>query len=153
MNDLFGWIGDHPWVGWISAAVALSIIELLSLDLVLLMFAIGALAAAAAAGLGAPLWLCIATFGVVSLAMLAFARPKIARRLHDGPSIITGHQSLVGHTAVVERPVSAHSGRVMLSGETWTARTDNPDDVFEPPTEVTVVRIEGATAVVTRKAA
>lgn len=152
MNDLLNWIGDHAWVGWVGAAVALTLVELLSLDLVLLMFAFGAIGAAAAAALGAPLWVCIAIFAAVSLVMLFVARPKMAARLHDGPSLTTGHQALVGHTAVVERPVTFHGGRVMLRGESWTARAENSTDIFDPSTEVTVVRIDGATAVVTRKA-
>lgn len=152
MNDLLNWVGDHAWVGWVGAAVALTLVELLSLDLVLLMFAFGALAAAIAAAIGAPLWVCIAVFAAVSLVMLFIARPKMAARLHDGPSLTTGHQALVGHTAVVERNVDAYGGRVMLHGEAWTARAENSTDIFEPSTEVTVVRIDGATAVVTRKA-
>ena len=152
MNDVLNWIGDHAWVGWVGAAVALTLVELLSLDLVLLMFAFGALAAAVAAAFGAPLWACIAVFAAVSLVMLFVARPKMAARLHDGPELTTGHQALIGQTAVVERPVDAHGGRVMLHGESWTARADDATAIFEPVTEVTVVRIDGATAVVTRKA-
>lgn len=152
MNDVLNWIGDHAWVGWVGAAVALTLVELLSLDLVLLMFAFGALAAAVAAAFGAPLWACIAVFAAVSLVMLFVARPKMAARLHDGPELTTGHQALIGQTAVVERPVAAHGGRVMLHGESWTARADDATAIFEPATEVTVVRIDGATAVVTRKA-
>lgn len=150
---MFSWIGEHAWVGWVGAAAVLTLVELLSLDLVLLMFAFGAIGAAIAAGLGAPLWVCIAVFAVVSLGMLFFARPKFTARLHDGPSLTSGHQGLVGHTAVVQRAVSTRAGLVMLGGEVWTARASDDTEILEPPTEVLVVRIDGATAVVTRKVA
>ncbi len=152
MNDLVSWIGDHTWVGWVGAAVALTLIELLSLDLVLLMFAVGALTAAVVAALGGPLWLCIVVFAALSMAMLAFARPKLARMLHAGPDLETGWETIAGRVAVVDRTVDVHGGRVKLDGETWTARTPDDSEAFEPNTEVAVVRIDGASLVVTRKA-
>ena len=48
---MIDWIRDHAAATWIGIAVVLAIVEMLSLDLVLLMFALGALAAAVAAGL------------------------------------------------------------------------------------------------------
>nr|MDT0522400.1 NfeD family protein [Streptomyces sp. DSM 41633] len=39
---------------------------------------------------------------------------------------------------------------VKLDGETWTARPLNDNDVYEPGENVTLVRIDGATAVVFR---
>ena len=37
-----------------------------------------------------------------------------------------------------------------LDGEVWTARPLNDDDVYEPGDHVTVVHIDGATAVVSK---
>jgi membrane protein implicated in regulation of membrane protease activity len=39
---------------------------------------------------------------------------------------------------------------VKLVGEVWTARPLNDDDVFEAGDHVTVVKIDGATAVVSK---
>ncbi len=50
------WMTENAWVTWVGVAVLLAVAELLSLDLVLLMFAIGALAGAVASALGAPFW-------------------------------------------------------------------------------------------------
>ena len=65
------WIRDHAWAAWLGVAVVLAVVEMLSLDLVLLMFAIGALAAAAAAGLGAPVFVTVPLFAIVSLLLRA----------------------------------------------------------------------------------
>ncbi|MET0447843.1 MAG: NfeD family protein, partial [Aeromicrobium sp.] len=72
---MIDWIRDHAWASWLGLAVVLAVVEMLSLDLVLLMFAIGALAAAAAAGLGAPIWITLPLFAVVSLLLLFLVRP------------------------------------------------------------------------------
>lgn len=145
---MIDWIQDHAWASWLGLAVVLAVVEMLSLDLVLLMFAVGALAAAAAAGLGAPIWLTLPVFAVVSLALLFLVRPSVVAKLHAGPTLQTGHVNLVGATAVVVEPVDERNGRVQLRGELWSARATG-DAVFDTGAEVVVTQIEGATAVVT----
>lgn len=152
MNDLGNWISHHPWAAWIGFAIILAIVELLSLDLVLLMFAIAALAAAAFAGFGAPVWLAVIVFAIASIGLLGFARPKFVAKLHDGPTLTSGHQALVGHIAVVVEPVTWQGGRVQLGSEIWSARTPSESESFEPGTDVLVTQIDGATAIVTGKA-
>ncbi len=152
MNDLGNWISDHAWVAWVGGAVLLSVVELVSLDLVLLMFALGALAAAVVAALGAPLWVCILVFAAVSTFLLFFARPSIVAKLHDGPTLTQGHNNLLGRTAVVIDRVDWRGGRVELASENWSARTVTEGESYEAGTEVLVSEIDGATAVVTGKA-
>ncbi len=57
-------------------------------------------------------------------------------------------KALEGKTALVLDRVAQHEGQVKLDGEVWTARPLNDHDVYEPGEHVTVVRIDGATAVV-----
>jgi membrane protein implicated in regulation of membrane protease activity len=147
---MIDWLTDHAWVTWVGIAVVLAIVELMSLDLVLLMFAIGALGAAVAAGLGAPVWVTLLVFAVVSSALLFLVRPPLVERLHAGPTLQTGHQNLVGREALVIEPVDSRSGRVKLASEIWSARTDGAES-FDTGAEVHVIRIDGATAVVTGK--
>ncbi|GAA3533760.1 NfeD family protein [Aeromicrobium panaciterrae] len=148
---MIDWIRDHAAAAWIGVAVILAIVEMMSLDLVLLMFALGALAAAVTAGLGAPVWVAIVVFAGVALGLLFFVRPPMVAKLHAGPTLATGHEALVGRSAVVSEPVDKHGGRVKLSGEVWSARAESDDESFETGTEVRVTRIDGATAVVTTK--
>ena len=147
---MIDWLSDHAWVTWVGVAVVLAVVELMSLDLVLLMFALGALGAAVAAGLGGPIWLALLVFAVVSTAMLFLVRPPLVERLHAGPTLQTGHQNLVGRDALVIEPVDSRSGRVKLASEVWSARTDGGES-FDTGAEVHVIRIDGATAVVTGK--
>lgn len=146
---MIDWIQEHAWASWLGAAVILAGIELLSLDLVLLMFAIGALAAALIAAFGGPPLLAIGVFAVVSLLLLLVVRPSMVAKLHAGPTLATGHSNLVGRTAIVLEPVNGTDGRVRLAGELWSARSAAPEDVYDIDTEVVVTQIDGATAVVT----
>jgi membrane protein implicated in regulation of membrane protease activity len=142
------WIASHAALAWLAASVVLAVVELLSMDFVLLMFGFGALAAAAVAVLGAPLWLAVAVFAIVSVALLFLLRPALLHRLHSGPTLATGFSNLVGKPALVLQSVDSRDGRVRIGSEEWSARTADgrPIDVG---VEAVVVAIDGATAVVT----
>jgi membrane protein implicated in regulation of membrane protease activity len=145
---MFDWIAEHAALTWLAVSVLLAVVELFSMDFVLLMFALGALAAAAATVLGAPLWLAVAVFAVVSVALLFVLRPALLHRLHSGPTLATGFSNLVGMSALVLQPVDARDGRVRIGAEEWSARTKGAEAI-DVGVEARVVSIEGATAVVT----
>ena len=142
------WIAEHAALTWLGIAVLLAVVEMLSMDFVLLMFGLGALAAAAATVLGAPLWMAVAVFAVVSVALLFLLRPPLLRRLHSGPTLATGFSNLVGQRALVLQPVSERDGRVRIGSEEWSARTSDMQAI-DAGHEARVVAIDGATAVVT----
>lgn len=148
MSEFFDWLSENAWVGWAGAGVLLAIAELLSLDLVLLMLAVGAFAGAFTSVVGGPLALAIVVAIATSVGMLYFVRPSLIRRLHGGPELTTGTAALVGTHAVVLDTVGRAGGRVKLAGEVWTARSFDPSVEMQPGTEVAVLEIDGATAVV-----
>lgn len=142
------WLSDNPWAIWFAIAVLLAVIEMFSLDLVLLMFAIGAGAAAIVAGFGAPFWLAIIVFAAVSGFLLLLVRPPLVEKLHAGPTLKQGHDHEVGQRGIVVEPVDRYNGRIRLSGDIWSARTDDPALTLDVGAEVDVTAIDGATAVV-----
>jgi membrane protein implicated in regulation of membrane protease activity len=141
------WIVEHVGLTWLAVAVALAVAELFSLDFVLLMLAVGALAASGVATLGAPAWVAIVVFVLVSGALLGLVRPPLVAKLHSGPTLSTGFQNLVGQSALVIAPVDLRDGRVRIGSEEWSARTER--GTIGVGTEARVVRIDGATAVIT----
>ncbi len=110
--------------------------------------ALAALPAAAAAAVGAPLAVQLLVFILCSLASIAFIRPIARRHLNTPPSIRTGTAALVGARAVVLERVHSDGGRVKIGGEDWTARPYDEDEVYDEGTRVEVLKIEGATALV-----
>jgi membrane protein implicated in regulation of membrane protease activity len=136
------------WLWWVGAAVVLGIVEMFILDVVVLMLIGGALAGALVTALGAPLWVQILVFCVVSVILFFTLRPWALRQFNKRtPVTETNASAQVGRRAVVVSDVSDAGGRVKLSGEVWTARTEGPG-FLAAGTEVQVVRIDGATAVV-----
>ena len=133
---------------WIVAAVALAAGEVVTLGFFLGPVALAALLAAGAAALGAGVEAQIAVFALGSIASLAVVRPIARRHLHTPARIRTGAAALVGEPAVVLDRVDADGGTVRLKGEVWSARAFDDARVLEPGTRVEVLKIEGATALV-----
>lgn len=134
---------------WLIVALGLAGAEALTGDMFLLMLGGGALAAAGTSWLfDWPVWADGVVFLVVSVLLLALVRPELRRRLSSGKELETGIKALEGKPALVLDRISAHAGQVKLDGEVWTARPLNDDDVYEPGDHVTVMHIDGATAVV-----
>lgn len=143
------WLRETQWLWWIAAALVLGLVEIASLDLVFSMLAIAAVAAAGAAGLGQDAVVQVLTFVAVSALLLAVLRPVALRKLKPaGEGERTNADALVGRTAVVLQEVTDRAGLVKLTGEEWTARTAT-GTVLPVDETVQVLRIEGATAVVT----
>ncbi|HLT85674.1 MAG TPA: NfeD family protein [Phototrophicaceae bacterium] len=137
------------WLWWLGGALVLGVVEMLTVDLIFLMFAGGALAAGGVALLGAPLWAQILAFAVVSTVLLVAVRPwAIGYLKRSTPDTVTNVAAHVGRTAEVLMDVTDRAGRVKLVGEVWTARAAEPGTVLPAGTTVQVVRIDGATAVV-----
>lgn len=141
---------DSPELIWLALALALGIVETLTVDFTFLMIAGGALAGAGAAALGAPLPGQVITASVASVLLLALVRPWAKRRFRSrGPREAIGVARQVGRPAEVLEPVSSTGGRVRIAGEVWSARAID-QDVLAPGESAVVVRIDGATAIVDR---
>lgn len=137
------------WLWWLAAALLLAVVEVFTLDFVLIMLAGGALAASVAAALGASFVWQVVVFAVVSTVLLLTCRRWLLRRFrHDVPKIATNADALVGRDAVTLLAITPTSGRVKLHGEVWSARTAPAVPPIPPGAVVRVVRIDGATAVV-----
>ncbi len=143
------WLGDHLWAGWLGLAFILGAAELVSLDLVLIMLAVGALVGAISAAAGAAVIVQILLAAGASVAMLALVRPNLVKRFHSGPELQLGHGKLVGRHAIVTAEITSHApGRVKLDGEIWSAQPYDDDLVIGVGEAVEVLALKGATVYV-----
>jgi membrane protein implicated in regulation of membrane protease activity len=134
---------------WLVIGLALIAAEVLTGDLFLIMLGGGALAAAGSTALfDLPIWVDGVVFLLVSILLLAGVRPALKRRLFSGKGVLDRAKALEGESALVLDRIARHEGQVKLDGEVWTARPLNEGDSYEPGDHVTVIRIDGATAVV-----
>jgi membrane protein implicated in regulation of membrane protease activity len=137
----------QAWLVWLIIAAVLAGAEALSLDLVLIMLAGGALAGSITAGVGLPPALQVAVAIAGAAALLGVVRP-VAKRHLTAREHLMGTDALVGKEAIVLSRVDAAGGRVRLNGSEWSARASDHKQVIEAGTTVQVIEISGATAVV-----
>ncbi|GAA2508826.1 NfeD family protein [Streptomyces gobitricini] len=136
------------WVWWLIGAVGLGIPLVLTAMPEFGMLSVGAIAGAVTAALGFGVVAQVVVFAAVSVALIAVVRPIAARHREGRPQHATNVDALMGRQAVVLERVDGSGGRIKLSGEVWSARALDADQVFEPGRQVDVVEIDGATAVV-----
>lgn len=116
------------------------------IHLVSIWFALGALLCAA---LGAPVWLQITLFVVVSGVLLALLWP-LAKKFLNSKVTATNVDSVVGSVGRVTADIDnvEARGQVKLGGMEWTARSTSGDPI-SVGTEVRVDRVEGVKVYVT----
>lgn len=114
----------------------------------MLMLAGAALATAGIALADVPLWAEIVCFAISAVLLLIFLKPYLNRHLRSAPVLDTSPKALEGASAEVLEPVSGSGGQVRLDGSIWSARSIDPTVSFAAGERVSVVRIDGTTAIV-----
>ena len=136
------------WIAWLVAAVALGVAEYFTLTLALGLLAAAALVAAVVAGLGGSLLVQVLAFAIAGAVGLLIVRPIARRQMTHPPLVREGSYALVGKKAVVVEEVTGTQGLIKLSGEVWSARAFDEDQVIPAGAQVDVMEIDGATAIV-----
>jgi membrane protein implicated in regulation of membrane protease activity len=128
---------------WLGLTVAFLVAEAATVTVVSLWFAAGALAAMAAALLGAGIWLQVGVFLVVSAVALTALRPLVRKYLTPRLTA-TNIDAVIGSVGIVTADIDnvASSGQVKLNGMEWTARSSSGNSIAKG-TRVCVDRIEG----------
>ena len=147
--NLTDWLGDHAWALWLSLAFLLAVAEIVSLDLVLIMLAAGALAGAGVAVLAPDLWwLQVLVAAGVSVSTLGLLRPSLLAKVRAMPGYRSSTAKMVGSAGVATSQIDRTGGEIKVDGQSWSARPYSADVVIDAGTEVEVYEIDGAIAVV-----
>ena len=133
---------------WLIAAVILGFIEVSTINLVTLWFAVSALVVAVIAAFGAGVGAQITVFIVVSAILVIATRP-LARRFLNRHTIATNADRIISAHGVVVEEINGikGSGQVKVMGQVWSAKSVNGESIADG-TAVTVVALEGVKVVV-----
>ena len=139
------------WV-WLGAMVVAGVLEAATMQLSSIWFVGGGLIALFVAALGAPFWLQLTLFLVVSLVLLFFTRPIAVEKLKIGQTK-TNADSLIGETCLVDEPINniKSEGSVKVKSLTWTARSTDDDITFKKGDRVVVTDIKGVKLIVEKE--
>ena len=127
------------------------VIEIFTMGLTTIWFSLGAVAAAIAAGFGAPLWLQILLFSVVSILVMVLVRP-FAIKVVNKERTRTNIEGVVGEQGVVVEQIDnqKEQGRIRLRGVEWLARSSD-GGIIAPDEIVTVESVSGVKLIVKKE--
>lgn len=133
---------------WLIVMVLFLVVEAVTVGLVCIWFAAGALAALLCAMLGGGIWLQVVLFLVVSAVTLYFTRPLV-RKYVNAKVEPTNADIVIGKECRVTETIDniEGTGAVYVDGKTWTARSEN-DETIQRGTLVTALRIDGVKLIV-----
>ena len=136
---------------WLMTFVVLLVVEIVTLGLTTVWFALGAIAAFLAAYVGASVLVQIIVFLIVSVVLLIVTRPIVMKHFNQKRER-TNAESLIGQKAIVIETIdSIHGvGRVEVNGMEWSAKTDE-SGVIEKDTIVSIKGIQGVKLIVEKE--
>ena len=110
---------------WLIAFILFVVGEAVTVGLVAIWFAVGALGALAAAALGGGLWLQIVIFLLLSALSLMLLKPLSRRWMAGHKAARTNADRVIGETALVTEDIdnTMATGQVQVDGQIWTARS------------------------------
>lgn len=134
---------------WAVVLIVAVIAESLTLQLVTIWFAVGALAALMMAWLGCTVLSQMIIFTAVSALLLCVTRPLL-KKLQVRDVLPTNTEAEIGRLAIVTERIhnADDTGRVRIGGVNWKARTSQDGVICQPGESVRVERISGTTAYV-----
>lgn len=133
---------------WLIAVAVFLLLEILTLGLTSIWFAGGAVLAAIAALLGAPLYIQLIIFIVISCLLFMLTRP-IAKKYLNSKVQKTNAEALVGQQAIVKEAIENIKGKgiVYINGLDWSARSADGEDI-PAETDVIIQEIQGVKLIV-----
>ena len=139
-------------VMWLIIMVVLIVIEVMTMGLSTIWFALGALISFIASLFGASVATQIVLFLVVSIISLLLTRP-IAMKYLNKNRIKTNTDSLIGKHVVVTVQINniEETGQVKVNGLDWTARANSEEQIIEKDSIVEIMRIDGVKLIVEKK--
>lgn len=143
--ELWEYLRDHPWAGWLSLSLLLAAFEMLTLDFTLLMLAGGALAGSLTALVLPGMWVAQVVVALLTSVLLLFVlRPTLLAKVRNAPSYRGSFEKLVGAQGIATAEITEGGGEVKVDGLTWTAQLVVPGRISVGQ-KVEVQEVDGTT--------
>lgn len=142
----------EPVYFWLIAIILFVVLELATMGLTTIWFALGSLTALAVAVVGGPVWLQAVVFTLVSFITL-FGFRNIAVGYFNKNREQTNVMGLIGKKGIVTEKISnvLACGQVIVAGQEWTARTLNDGVIYEEGEMVVIRDIQGVKLIVEKE--
>ena len=134
------------WI-WVALVIVFALIEVFTLGLTTVWFAIAALVMVFLSFIQIPLTVQILIFLVIATLLLIFTRPLAIKKFKIGQEK-TNVDSLIGKHALVVKTIGEFErGEVKINGLIWSARSEDNMEITEG-SKCEILRIEGVQLIV-----
>ncbi len=136
-------------MAWLAAMIAFIVIEIATVGIGAIWFAIGALAAVFVSLLGAGIIPQTVVFLAVSFAALIFTRPLVVKYINNTRTR-TNYEGIIGKLVRITQDVDniVETGCAVVNGQEWTVRAADNDCRIEAGSLAKVVDIKGVKLIV-----
>ena len=135
-----------PWL-WVAVTVICIVIEILTMSLTTIWFAISSFVMVFLAFTPIPFIVQVFLFVVLSLILLIFTRPIVQKKLVQ-KKIATNYERIIGQIGIVTKKITLlEKGTIKINGMEWTAAVKE-DIVLEKGCNCEIEEIAGVTAYV-----
>jgi membrane protein implicated in regulation of membrane protease activity len=140
---------SNPTMFWLIVMVILIIIEIPTVGLTTIWFAIGALVSVITSLIGLSFTAQVILFLVVSLIMVIFTRPFAMKYINVNKTK-TNYERLIGTNVQVIQDIDniSSTGTALVHGQEWTARTKDNSIKIQKGSLAKVVDIQGVKLIV-----
>jgi membrane protein implicated in regulation of membrane protease activity len=142
------WFGFVPvrWI-WVALVIVFALIEVFTLGLTTVWFAIAALVMVFLSFANIPLTAQILIFLAIATLLLIFTRPLAIKKFKTGQEK-TNVDSLIGKHALVVKTIGEFErGEAKINGQIWSARSEDNTEINEG-SKCEILRIEGVQLIV-----
>jgi membrane protein implicated in regulation of membrane protease activity len=142
-------IMDNTTMYWLAAMIILILIEIPTVGLTTIWFAIGALVAVIASVVGLGFGVQIVLFVIVSLGMLIFTRPWAMKYINANRTK-TNYEGIIGKIVRITKDVDniSETGCAIVNGQEWTVRASVDTTKISSGSLAKVVDIRGVKLIV-----
>jgi membrane protein implicated in regulation of membrane protease activity len=134
------------WI-WVALVIIFALIEVFTLGLTTVWFAIAAILMVFLSFFEIPLTAQILIFLVISAALLIFTRPLAVKKFKIGQEK-TNVDSLIGKHALVIKTIGEFErGEAKINGQIWSAHSEDNTEITEG-SKCEILRIEGVQLIV-----
>lgn len=138
---------EHMWIIWLAISIIFLVVEGMTVELISIWFTGAGLVAMFVSLLDLGIWWQLGAFSVVSIVLIIFTRPIVARHLKRNESK-TNVDSLIGEVATVTKDILPDDrGEVKIKGQYWLAISSNNEKI-EVGNKVSILAIEGVKLIV-----
>ncbi len=142
-----------PWMVWIVIILTMIIAEIITVGFFPITVAVGGIFALLVSLITDVIWVQVLFFLLISVVFFMFLKPLINKLFPPKEGTKTAVERLIGQTGVVISKVDnkKNVGQIRVSGEIWSAKSNDDDVAIEEDIIVEVIDVKGVKTIVKRK--